>query len=171
MQRISRTALSRSMLAAVLALACASILPGQNKKDKEDPTVRSLQGQVVDPDDKPAAGAIVQLKDTRTLQVRSFITQANGELTYHTNIMQLAPRERIAEYAAAQSLLLGIRGTLAPFAAAALLAGLEPRVVLLLGLAFMAAGTVIMAFAVRAPKEQTPEVISAAALPSPSLPR
>jgi len=99
------------------------------------------------------------------------ITQANGELTYHTNIMQLAPRERIAEYAAAQSLLLGIRGTLAPFAAAALLAGLEPRVVLLLGLGFMAAGTVIMAFAVRAPKEVAREVVSAAALPSPSLPR
>ena len=77
----------------------------------------------------------------------------------------------IAEYAAAQSLLLGIRGTLAPFAAAALLAGLGPRVVLLLGLGFMAAGTVIMAFAVRAPKERAPEVISGAALPSPSLPR
>jgi MFS family permease len=87
------------------------------------------------------------------------ICQANGELTYHTNIVQLAPRERIADYAAAQSLLLGIRGTLAPFAAAALLAGLEPRAVLLIGLAFMAAGTAIMAYAVRAPKERAREVI------------
>jgi len=77
MQRVPRT-----ILAAVLALACVSGLPGQGKKDKEDPTVRSLQGQVVDPDDKPAIGAVVQLKDTRTLQVRSFITQENGEYRF-----------------------------------------------------------------------------------------
>ena len=57
-------------------------LSAQNNKDKDDPTVRSLQGQVVDPDDKPVAGAVVQLKDTRTLQVRSFITQANGEYRF-----------------------------------------------------------------------------------------
>ena len=77
MQRVPRT-----ILAAVLALACVSLLPEQGKKDKEDPTVRSLQGQVVDPDDKPAVGAVVQLKDTRTLQVRSFITQDNGEYRF-----------------------------------------------------------------------------------------
>ena len=73
---------SRWMMAAVLAVACAQLLPAQRNKDKDDPTVRSLQGQVVDPDDKPAPGAVVQLKDTRTLQVRSFITQANGEYRF-----------------------------------------------------------------------------------------
>jgi len=82
MQRISRTGVSRAgfsrmMLVAVLAVACAQLLPAQ-KKEKEDPTIRSLQGQVNDPDDKPVAGAVVQLKDTKTLQVRSFITQADG---------------------------------------------------------------------------------------------
>ena len=77
MQRVPRT-----VLAAVLTLACVSLLPAQRNKDKEDPTVRSLQGQVVDPDDKPAVGAVVQLKDTRTLQVRSFITQQNGEYRF-----------------------------------------------------------------------------------------
>jgi hypothetical protein len=81
MQRISRTALSRSVLVAVLAVACAGLLPAQ-KKDKDDPTIRNLQGQVADPDDKPVAGAVVQLKDTRTLQVRSFITQANGDYRF-----------------------------------------------------------------------------------------
>jgi MFS family permease len=98
------------------------------------------------------------------IAVLAGITQANGELTYFTNVVQLAPPGRIAEYASAQSLLLGIRGTLAPFAAAALLVTYEPRVVLLFGLAFMATGTVVMAYAVRAPKEQAPEVI---AIPSP----
>jgi len=73
---------SRTVFVAVLALACAQFLPAQSKKDKEDPNIRSLQGQVVDPDDKPVSGAVVQLKDARTLQVRSFITQANGDYRF-----------------------------------------------------------------------------------------
>ena len=77
MQHISRT-----VLVMVLAVACAGLLPAQRNKDNEDPNIRSLQGQVVDPDDKPAVGAVVQLKDTRTLQVRSFIAQATGEYRF-----------------------------------------------------------------------------------------
>jgi len=77
MQRISR-----GILVALLAVACAGLLPAQKNKDKEDPTIRSLQGQVSDPDDKPVTGAVVQLKDTHTLQVRSFITQENGEYRF-----------------------------------------------------------------------------------------
>ena len=77
MQRVSR-----SILVALLTVVCAGLLPAQKNKDKEDPTVRSLQGQVNDPDDKPVAGAVVQLKDTRTLQVRSFITQDTGEYRF-----------------------------------------------------------------------------------------
>jgi Carboxypeptidase regulatory-like domain len=72
---------SRTMLVAVLAVACTQLLPAQNQ-DKDDPNLRSLQGQVTDPDDKPVSGGVVQLKDTRTLQVRSFITQANGEYRF-----------------------------------------------------------------------------------------
>jgi len=72
---------SRIVLVGLLAVACAQLLPAQKNKNKDDPTARSLQGQVTDPDDKPAVGAVVQLKDTRTLQVRSFIAQANGD--YH----------------------------------------------------------------------------------------
>ena len=77
MQRISRT-----VLVTVLTVACAGLLSAQRNKEKDDPTIRSLQGQVADPDDKPVAGAVVQLKDTRTLQVRSFITQENGEYRF-----------------------------------------------------------------------------------------
>ena len=77
MQRISR-----GILVALLAVACAGLLPAQKNKDKEDPTIRSLQGQVSDTDDKPVTGAVVQLKDTHTLQVRSFITQDTGEYRF-----------------------------------------------------------------------------------------
>ena len=73
---------SRIVLVALLAVACVQLLPAQKNKDKDDPTIRSLQGQVNDAEDKPVAGAVVQLKDTRTLQVRSFISQANGEYRF-----------------------------------------------------------------------------------------
>jgi hypothetical protein len=38
-------------------------------------------GIVLDPKEEPANGAVVQLKDMRTLAVRSFITQGDGQ--YH----------------------------------------------------------------------------------------
>jgi hypothetical protein len=63
--------------------------------------------------------------------------------------VQIAPRERIGEYAAAQSLLMGLRGTAAPFVAAALLGVTDARAVLLVGVIFMTAGAAIMAGAVR----------------------
>jgi hypothetical protein len=64
-------------LALVLTLAIAA--PAQ-KKDKADANTRGLAGTVTD-DDKPVAGAVVQLKDMRTLQVRSYISQEDG--SYH----------------------------------------------------------------------------------------
>jgi len=77
------------------------------------------------------------------------IVNAGGEITFFTNIVQLAPRERIGEYATAQSVLMGLRGTAAPFVASALLGVADPRVVLLIGVTFMTAGAAIMAGAVR----------------------
>jgi len=82
------------------------------------------------------------------------IAQASGELTYHTNVVQMAPRDRLAEYAAAQSLLLGVRGSIAPFAASALLGAFSAHVVLVIGLLFMVAGTVVMFGAVREPAQR-----------------
>jgi hypothetical protein len=71
----------------------------------------------------------------------------------------MAPPDRLAEYAAAQSLLLGIRGSLAPFAASALLGAFSAHVVLLAGLAFMLVGTVIMFGAVREPALRPRELV------------
>ena len=72
---------SRCLMMALLAASVALIASGQNKKNKEDLTTRTLEGTVVDSADKPLNGAVVQLKDMRTLQVRSFITQDQG--AYH----------------------------------------------------------------------------------------
>jgi hypothetical protein len=54
-----------------------SALIGQN----DDTGTRSIQGVVTDASGKPVAGAVVQLKDTKTLQIRSYRTEADG--SYH----------------------------------------------------------------------------------------
>jgi MFS family permease len=77
------------------------------------------------------------------------IVNAGGEITFFTNIVQMAPRDRIGEYATAQSLLMGLRGTAAPFIASALLGVADARVVLLVGVILMSAGAAILAGAVR----------------------
>jgi len=70
-----------AVLIATLALVCAS---AQKKgKQREDLTVRSVQGVVEDPQGNPAGSAIVQLKNTKSLQVRSFIAKTDG--TYYFN--------------------------------------------------------------------------------------
>src|SRR5437773_7076186 len=89
------------------------------------------------------------------------IVSAGGEITFFTNIVQIAPRDKIGEYATAQSLLMGLRGTAAPFVAAGLLAVADPRVVLLIGVIFMTAGCAIMAGAGR--------LLAPAAMPSPRV--
>lgn len=79
------------------------------------------------------------------------IALAGGELNYHLNVMQLAPPGRVIEYATANSFLLGVRGTIAPFLFSGLLGVLPLPVLMILGLGFMSAGVVLMARVVRVP--------------------
>ena len=68
----------------VLCVALASMpvaaLAAQAARN-EDTSTRSVQGTVIDAGSAPVLGAVVLLKDTKTLQVRSFVTQADGQ--YH----------------------------------------------------------------------------------------
>jgi hypothetical protein len=63
--------------ACLVALLFTSALIGQN----DDTGTRSVQGIVTDASGKPVAGAVVQLKDTKSLQIRSYRTEADG--SYH----------------------------------------------------------------------------------------
>jgi hypothetical protein len=63
--------------ACLVVMFFASALLGQN----DDTGTRSVQGVVTDASEKPVAGAVVQLKDTKSLQIRSFLTEADG--SYH----------------------------------------------------------------------------------------
>src|SRR6185437_1832975 len=55
----------------------------QGKKNKGQDTTRSVEGVVNGPDDNPVNGAVVQLKNTKTLQIRSFIAQKAGQYYFH----------------------------------------------------------------------------------------
>ena len=61
----------------VCVLALATFAFGQ-KKSKE-PQEKSVSGIVTDAGGNPVPGAVVQLKNTKTLQVRSFIAKDMGE--------------------------------------------------------------------------------------------
>ncbi len=71
---------ARILVLLGVALSLAVVAPAQ-KKDKSEANTRSIAGLVTDSSDKTVVGAVVQLKDARTLQVRSFITQDDG--MYH----------------------------------------------------------------------------------------
>ena len=75
----------------VLVLALTGIVSGQTyqlpgqappqtaPRTKKESTERPVSGYVTDANGKPVAGAVVQLKNMRTLQVRSFITRDKGD--------------------------------------------------------------------------------------------
>jgi Carboxypeptidase regulatory-like domain len=42
-----------------------------------------VQGVVNSPDNQPVQGAVVHLKNTKTLQIRSFITKEDGSYAFH----------------------------------------------------------------------------------------
>ena len=75
---------ARVLTLAAVALVLSAGLLAQNKtrqERREEANSRAVQGLVAGADDQPISGAVVQLKDMRTLQVRSFITQSDG--MYH----------------------------------------------------------------------------------------
>lgn len=76
--------MARRVVVGLLLLVFASGLFAQKKnKGDESAETRTVQGAVTTAEDKPVIGAVVQLKNTKTLQIRSFITQQNG--TYYFN--------------------------------------------------------------------------------------
>jgi len=64
----------------VLILAVATCAFAQNKKV---PTERSVTGIVTEAGGAPVPGAVVQLKNMKTLQVRSFIATDQGSYYFH----------------------------------------------------------------------------------------
>jgi Carboxypeptidase regulatory-like domain len=68
---------------ALALLVCMSTGLAQKSRKGDDQTNRSVQGMVTSAEDAPVVGAVVQLKNTKTLQIRSFITKEDG--SYYFN--------------------------------------------------------------------------------------
>lgn len=72
----------RLFLAAVCALVFSAPAARAAKKD-ENANIRTVQGVVRNAQDEAVNGAVVQLKNAKTLQIRSFITRDNGAYYFH----------------------------------------------------------------------------------------
>jgi hypothetical protein len=80
--RNMKRVLTLTTMAVVLCTGLVAQEPKKTREERrEEANSRSAMGTVTSADDKPLAGAVVQLKDMRTLQVRSFITLEDGQ--YH----------------------------------------------------------------------------------------
>jgi hypothetical protein len=75
---LKRIASSGIIMALLLAVAAFAFAQG-----KKGPAERSVTGVVTDASGAPVAGAIVQLKNMKTMQVRSFIARDKGDYYFH----------------------------------------------------------------------------------------
>lgn len=64
-------------------LLSVSFTFAQKKPKAEELTTRSVQGSVTSAEDAPVTGAVVQLKNVKSLQIRSFITKEDGNYYFH----------------------------------------------------------------------------------------
>lgn len=67
-----------SVLLVVLALASVAF----GAKKAKEPQERSVSGVVTDANGNPVPGAVVQLKNTKTLEIRSFIAKQMGDYVF-----------------------------------------------------------------------------------------
>jgi len=84
-EQLTNRILGRVAVIAAAAMMLLVVSPAFAQKDKEDKTnQRSVTGLVTDKAENPIDGAVVQLKDLKTLQIRPFITKANGEYHFYS---------------------------------------------------------------------------------------
>src|SRR5215467_4136264 len=75
-----------AVMMALLLIGGFSLGSAADKKDKngEPANQRSVQGTVTDGKDNPVSGAVVYIKNSKTLQIRSFITKDQGTYYFHS---------------------------------------------------------------------------------------
>ena len=71
----------QTILGIALVFGFAAGVVAKDKHANSDQTTRTVSGVVTDSAKQPVNGASVQLKDTKSLQIRSFRTEADG--AYH----------------------------------------------------------------------------------------
>ncbi|HEX5430500.1 MAG TPA: carboxypeptidase-like regulatory domain-containing protein [Bryobacteraceae bacterium] len=79
--QIGKGRLAAGIHLGIAALIAAAVCAGPARAQRSKPGdagTRSVKGIVSDPQNNPVSGAVVQLKNMRSLQIRSFITTQNG---------------------------------------------------------------------------------------------
>src|SRR5579864_774289 len=66
-----------------------SVVVENKEKPKKDSVYRTIQGIVRDQADNPLAGAIVQLKDTKTSKILDFATKDDGKFAFRDLSMEI----------------------------------------------------------------------------------
>ncbi|MBZ5575763.1 MAG: carboxypeptidase-like regulatory domain-containing protein [Acidobacteriia bacterium] len=89
-------------ICVALALLVAVPATVAQKKKKGEADTRMVQGEVTSAMDAPVNGAVVQLKNSKTLQIRSFITKEDG-LYYFNGLSPDIDYELKADYQGAAS--------------------------------------------------------------------
>lgn len=71
----------RIWLAAALVILATPLV--DQAAAQADENTRTVKGLVTDEAERPIRGAVVQLKNTKTLQVKSFFTTPDGKYYFH----------------------------------------------------------------------------------------
>jgi hypothetical protein len=66
-----------------------SVVVENKEKPKKDSVYRTIQGIVRDQSDNPVAGAIIQLKDTKTSKIVNFATKDDGKFAFRDLSMEI----------------------------------------------------------------------------------
>ena len=74
--------LSAAGLAVAPRSISATVLPAPPAMDARAPVQRVVQGRVLNKQDAPIIGAVVYLKDTRSLSVKSYLTDDSGRFHF-----------------------------------------------------------------------------------------
>jgi hypothetical protein len=90
---------ARLLLVGSLSALC--ILPPLQAQ-RRDTALRAVSGHVVNAENQPLAKAVVYLKDTKSLAIRTYITQEDGSFRF-SGLAQNVDYEVYADYEGARS--------------------------------------------------------------------
>jgi len=77
-----RSRLAKLAAASLLLTAGMALFALPATAQHKDAAVRLVQGTVTDKDDKPLSNAVVYLKDEKSLQVKSYLTDDQGHFRF-----------------------------------------------------------------------------------------
>ena len=96
MRKLSKLALAASLAGAAVYVAVPRMMATEPMQN-DNSAARTVTGRVLDKDGATLGGAVVYLKNTKTLAVKSFIAGDDGSFRFH-GVSKNADYEVYAEY-------------------------------------------------------------------------